>query len=649
MAGEASAYPNLFSELRVGSRTLRNRIALPATLTNYGVANRITARWTDFLVERARGGAGLIVSEVIAVDPNAIAQGAIVTGFDDANADGFRRTADGVRAAGGCLVAQLWHPGRQQLWHPTISPMGVSDQPDAYSWTVPHVMSEADIAQAVDAYVSVAARLRSYGLDGVELHGAHGYLITQFLSPWSNTRADGYGGGLENRARFVREVAGGIREACGPDFIVGLKMPAQEGVAGGIDVDEAARITAHLAPLGLLDYVAYAQGNFSLSLEDHVPDITYRPGHFIDLHKRLRPVAGGIPVMALGRIGTPELAEKVVAEGHGDLVGLTRAQIADAAFASKARAGRAAEIRPSVFDNYCWGEVHAGKPLREFHNPHLGEAGEAGWTPPPADRPRDVVVVGAGPGGLEAAWVAAARGHRVTVLGASDEVGGRLRFEAALPGRADMARVYRHQKHLADEHRVAFRLGRRATPDDVRALRPDTVVIATGSGLRFPATLSPDSAPVVSVRDYVSGRHGGGTALLFDQDHTAATYATADLLARDFGRVILMSPRPHLAQHVNYCSAIGVHRRLHANGVVQILAAEPVEFKDKTVRYVNVFTRRDDSIADVDLLVYATPRIVDEPLSAALADLEVHLVGDCQSPRDLMAAIHGGHAVGLAL
>ena len=649
MAGESSAYPNLFSELQVGRKTLRNRIALPATLTNYGVANRITERWTNFLVERARGGAGLIVSEVIAVDPNAIAQGAIVTGFDDANADGFRRTADGVRAAGGCLVAQLWHPGRQQLWHPTISPMGVSDQPDAYSWTVPHVMTEAEIGNVVEAYVSVAARLQSYGLDGVELHGAHGYLITQFLSPWSNTRDDGYGGSLENRARFVREIADGIRKACGADFIVGLKMPAQEGVAGGIDVEEAAHITAHLAPLGLLDYFAYAQGNFSLSLEDHVPDINYRPGHFIDLHKRLRPVADGVPVMALGRIGTPGLAEKVVAEGYGDLVGMTRAQIADAAFANKARAGRAAEIRPSVFDNYCWGEVHAGKPLREFHNPHLAEAGEADWTPPPADGPRNVVVVGAGPGGLEAAWVAAARGHRVTVLGPSDEVGGRLRFEAALPGRADMAKVYRHQKQLAERHQVAFRLGKRVTSDDVRDLQPDAVVIATGSDLRFPATLSPDSAPVVSARDYVSGQHGGGTALLFDQDHSAATYATADLLARDFDRVILMSPRPQLAQRVNYCSAIGVHRRLYSNGVQQILAAEPLEFKDKTVRYVNVFTRREDSIGGVDLLVYATPRIVEEPLSAALAGLEVHLVGDCQSPRDLMAAIHGGHAVGLRL
>lgn len=196
---------------------------------------------------------------------------------------------------------------------------------------------------------------------------------------------------------------------------------------------------------------------------------------------------------------------------------------------------------------------------------------------------------------------------------------------------------------------MSFRLGKRATPDDIRALQPDAVVIATGSDLRIPGALSPDSAPVVSARNYTSGQHGGGTVLLFDQDHSAATYASADLLAQDFDRVILMSPRPQLAQRVNYCSAIGVHRRLYGNGVEQILAAEPLAFIDKTVRYVNVFTRREDSIGGVDLLVYATPRIVEEPLSTALADLEVHLVGDCQSPRDLMAAIHGGHAVGLTL
>ena len=486
MDAGSSTYPHLFSEIEVGARTLRNRIALPATLTNFGAGNRITDRWVNFLAERARGGCGLVVSEIIAVDPEALAHGAIVTGYEEANDPGFKQVADEVHAAGGCILGQLWHPGRQQLWHPTRSPAGVSDQPDALSWTVPRVMSTQECARLVDAYVAVARRLARCGFDGVELHGAHGYLITQFLSPWSNTREDGYGGDLEGRTRFVREAAERVRDACGEAFIVGLKMPADEGVEGGIDVEEAARITERLASTGAFDLFAYGQGNFSLSLENHVPDMHFRPGHFIDLHRRMREVSGGIPVMALGRVGTPDLAERIVAEGYGDLVGMTRAQVSDAAFSNKSREGREDEIRPCIFDNFCWGEVHAGKPIAEFHNPRLGERGEADWTPSAASRPCKVVVVGAGPAGLEAAWVAAARGHEVHLLGAGPSAGGKLRVEARLPGHGDVAKVTEHQLRMAERHGVRLTLGHRADEAAIRALAPDALVFASGAKMRRP-------------------------------------------------------------------------------------------------------------------------------------------------------------------
>src|SRR5262249_4476797 len=324
---EGGQFTRLFSPLQIGGRTLRNRIALPATLTNYGSGNRITPRWINFLAERAKGGAAMIITEILAVDPAALAQGAIIPAFDAANEDGFKATAAEVEGQGACLVGQLWHRGRQQLWSPRSSAKGISDQPDAYSWTVPHVMSTYDMRQVADRYVEVAGRLKRCGCGGVELHGAHGYLITQILSPWSNQRTDKYGGSLENRVRFVREVAQAIRQTCGSDFVIGLKMPGDEGVAGGIDPEEAALITSLFAPDRVIDYFAYSQGTFTLSLETHVPDMYFRHGHFLNIHKTLRPAASGTPVMAIGRIATPAEAEAAIAEGACDLAGLPRALI----------------------------------------------------------------------------------------------------------------------------------------------------------------------------------------------------------------------------------------------------------------------------------------------------------------------------------
>ena len=647
----ASPFPSLFSEIEIAGRRLRNRVCLCATVTNFARDNKITEAWRNFLIERAKGGAAMLVTEIIAVDPEAIAQSSTVTGFDDTNDAAFEAIARDVQAEGALLVGQLWHPGRQQLWHPTKAPIGVSDLPDPYSWTVPHVMSTTEARRVVEAYIATARRLAERGFDGVELHGAHGYLIMQFLSPASNTRGDAYGGDLEGRTRFAREIAAGIRAACGPDFIVGLKMPADEGVAGGVDPDEAERITARLARTGDFDYFAYGQGNFSLSLETHVPDLYFKPGHFIDLHKRMRAAAMGVPVMALGRIGTPELAEHAVADGYGDLVGMTRALITDAAWADKARVGRPEDIRPCVHDNFSWGEVHLGKPVAEHHNPFVGQAGESHRLPVASDHVGRILVIGAGPAGLEAAWVAAARGHGVTVFSASGSLGGALRLEADLPGRGEIGRIIDYQRHMGERYGVEYVFNRRADEEAIRRFDADAVVLATGSAQRLPAGLEAGLA-VLSARDYVAmgaGAPAGGTAVLVDEDHGPATYGVADLLAQRFEQVVLISSRPRIAGGVNHCSAIGVYRRLYDAGTEIRPSLETRSFIDRRLILANVFSGREEVVEDVDLVVYATPRVARDDLVPSLEGITTHLIGDCRSPRNLLAAIQGGHALGEAL
>jgi NADPH-dependent 2,4-dienoyl-CoA reductase/sulfur reductase-like enzyme len=373
----------------------------------------------------------------------------------------------------------------------------------------------------------------------------------------------------------------------------------------------------------------------------------FRRAPFLDIHKKLRPAAAGAPVMAIGRIATPAEAEAALAEGAGDLVGLTRALIADADWPVKARAGRVEDIRPSTYDNFAWGEIHAGKPLAEVHNPQLGRRGESGWRPARAAKRRRVVVVGAGPAGMQAARIAAESGHDVMLLSASSSLGGKLRWEAALPGRGEYENLIAWMERKARSAGVKVELGRRVAAADVLALEPDCVIVATGSHPRRPEAFEGDG---LSVRDWPTGS-GGATAVLFDMDHSAATYAAADALARCHRRLVLVTPRTQLARNVNYCSAIGVYRRLYEANAEIVLAAEPVRLRNRTLTCRNVFTGRTREFEDVELFLWSTPRVVDDAIAAPRreAGVDVRLAGDCLAPRNLFCAIHEGEALALAL
>jgi len=331
---------------------------------------------------------------------------------------------------------------------------------------------------------------------------------------------------------------------------------------------------------------------------------------------------------------------------------MARALVSDPALPAKARRGEPDTVRPCVFCNQCWGEIHAGKPIACVHNPLLGIPGEADWRPPATARRRRIVVVGGGVAGLEAACVAAERGHDVVLLG-NRQPGGKLRIEAALPGRAEVAEVYGHQvrRLRSAGGRLEF-----AGIVDVRRVveqSPDSVILATGSRLR---RLALDDGRAVDARTLLERGPAtladmAGTAVLFDQDQTLAVYALADLLATRFERVVLLTPRTQLGRTVSYVAMIGAYRRLYRAGVEIVHAALPKAFDGDRLVIDNVFGAAPSTIENVTLLTYVTPREADDSLAAPLRGLgiDTRLAGDCYAPRGLMAAVHEGHRVGLSV
>ncbi len=652
-------YPLLFNRYDGPRLKLRNRILHASMTTRRITTSLVTDSMIQYYANRAAGGAGCVVTEPLNM---ARVQTALhkVSVWDARNADGLARWAAAIERHDCRLLGQVQDSGRgrhERGRNPAA--IGVSALPDDLSWTVPRVMRESEIETFVADVAASAHTLERAGFSGVEISSGHGHLFHQFLSPWSNQRVDRFGGDFENRLRFLSETVGAIRAVCGPHFVIGLKLPGDDGLPDSIDPILAAQIADAMTSRHSVDYVAFCQGTHGRTLDWHIPDMHWARSTWMPLIEQLKHAVNGTPLVGLGLITDPAEAEGHLARGTVDFVALGRSLVTDPAWPLKSAQGREAEIRYCVSCNTCWGQIVDGHPLSCDNNPRVAEPDEVDFQPQRATTKRRVTVVGAGIAGLEAAWIAAARGHAVTVFGSSPEVGGKTRLHAALPGGESLSSIYDYQYTQARRHGVRFELGLEATAHMINETHPDALVLATGSSMLWPRSLPlawrdegliPDARRLALELTGVSASQGG-TAVLFDMDHTEGTYALAVLLRRLFDRVVLVTPRDRIAADVPLVSALGIQRRLQRLAIEVVPFAEVAAesaLEEGLVHVTNIHTGQVSAITDVAVLSYATPRVPNDALYDALRARypDIHRIGDCRQPRTVLLATSEGHSLG---
>jgi 2,4-dienoyl-CoA reductase (NADPH2) len=632
-------YPHLFEPGSIGRLTIRNRIVQSPMGTGLAEDGRVSARDRAIQEERAAAGVGLIVFGGTAVHPTTRFPARIlIEAWDDAIVDSLRARADAVHRHGALMFGQLIHLGRESPGGQTEAiPLAPSPIPSPRDPVVPHEMTPADIRIIVEAFARSAANYAAAGVDGAEVHAAHGYLVGQFLSPASNRRLDAYRGDtLEGRTRFLVEIVEEIRSRCEPDFVVGARLSADEQTPGGLTLDDTLEIVDALQRAAPVDYLSITVGQRGA----YVKDSSWDEGFALGLAEAVKQLVD-VPVMVAGRIRLPDLAERALAAGQTDFVAVGRGLLADPEWVEKARTGRADRIRP------CIGIVqdcrrYAGGVTCTI-NPRLGR--EAEWGPPGAAAPEPgrVVIAGGGPAGLEAARVAAEAGHAVVLFEQEGVVGGQLRPAAAGPTREELLDFVFYLERELDRWRVDVRLETTATAADIVAEAPDLLVCATGATPQPPPFPVENGARVVTVWDLLGGRAGEIPELAVVVDDGSGFWhgiSAAELLAERGASVEIVTPARAVGLAIPEESVAGVHRRLRSNGVCFRSLSVVTAVDGTTVRLADAVTG-EPSETTADLVVVRTSLAVNDALVTELDGKVPALaaIGDCAAARRLNHAV----------
>lgn len=561
----------LLQPFRLRHLTFRNRVLSTAHEPAYSEDGMPKARYRRYHEERAKGGIALTMtagSAIVAPDSPPVFGNLHL--YDDRIVPWLRELTDAMHAHGAAVMIQITHLGRRTAWNradwlPVIAPSGVREPAHR---AFPKEMEDWDIARVVQAYAAAAARAQAGGMDGVEIE-AYGHLIDQFWSPATNRRRDAYGGPLENRLRFGLEVLAAIRHAVGPEFVVGVRMVADELREDGLNQEEGLEIARRLAATGQVDFLNVIRGHIDTDegLSHVIPNMGVAAAPHLELASLVRRRVG-LPVFHAARIADVATARYAVAGGHVDMVGMTRAHLADPHIVAKIQQGDEARIRPCVGAGYCIDRIYEGGEALCIHNPATGrEETMPHVIPRTLGTSRKVVVVGAGPAGLEAARVCAERGHTVTVIEAASRAGGQLRLAAALERRREIAGIVDWRLAELERLRVRIRYNTLAEARHVLAERPDVVIVATG-GVPNTSFLRAGEELVTTTWDILARQvPPADRVLLFDDNGAHPGVTAAEIIAESGAKLEYVTPDRVLAAEVGGTNYPAYFKALNARRV----------------------------------------------------------------------------------
>jgi 2,4-dienoyl-CoA reductase-like NADH-dependent reductase (Old Yellow Enzyme family)/thioredoxin reductase len=649
----------LFQPLTIASLKLPNRVLMTTIKLGYGTPQgEVTERHIAFYVRRAEGGAGLITTEPLYIHPNGREMPTQMGIYDNKLIPGLQRLTDAVHEAGGLVMAHINHAGR--VANPKLVLEGervsASDVLCPANQVIPRPLTLGEIPTYVDYFAEAADRVRKARFDAIEIPFSHGYLIHQFLSPHTNHRDDAYNGDFENRLRFGREVITAVREAVGEDFPIVVRMNAEDHVEGGLTVRDAEVLAARLEEMGV-DALSVTSGTMCESVAYCLYPIGTPKAHLLPMSARIRSFVS-IPVAVAGRIRTPDVAREALAMGQADWIGLGRPFLADPDWVRKTDAGdEVAILRCAACHQGCLAELRKGHGTSCLFNPLTGREAEVQITP--VEQPRQVMVAGGGPAGMEAAIIAAQRGHCVTLYERDDRLGGRFREAAQVPYKEEFVDLIRYQQVQLQRTGVKVHLNTTVTPEMAVAEGPDAVVVAIGAQPVVPPFPGLEETRWMTAYDLLDGRAEVSTPTAFIVGAGTAGMETAEYLARRGIRCIAVKRRPEVGAMLDPLARALLLRRLESLGVDVRTGVEVIRFETSEEGQTTIVARPWPHREDVPELRFLAETVIialglraDRSLADVLESqggLEVRVVGDCVEPREALEAVWEGFEVGRAL